>query len=366
MNYKKRIALLQKKLRRKKVDALLVARPENRRYLTGYQGGDHGIAESSGVLLVEARGGVHLLTDSRFELQAERETNGIDIYVYRKGLLKYLSKMLPDLGVKKVAFETDYTLHSIATKLQDNLKKLQIKAIPLQGMVEGLRVIKDEDEIELLRQSTHLNEKVFQKIFSSFTSYDTELDVALAIETTMRKLGAEAPSFETIVATGANGALPHAVPGLSKIEPDKSMTIDMGLILDGYCSDMTRNFVPAKPSKKYRKLHRIVRKAQLAGMATIRAGVRGVEADKAARSVIENAGYGKYFGHSLGHGVGLAVHEEPRLSPLSRKKLKAGMIVTVEPGIYIPGWGGIRLENILVVRKDGSENLNRDTTWLDI
>jgi len=366
MNYDKRLSRLQKKLRRKKLGALLVSKPENRRYLTGYRGGDHGIAESSGVLVVEARGKVHILTDFRFQLQAERETSGIGIHIYKKGLTQYLSNFLPDLGITKIGFETDYTLHSVAESLQKELLKKKVKTVPIKGLVEGLRVIKDEEEIETLRRSVSLNEKVFRKVYDVFSSYGTELDVALAIETTMRKLGAEAPSFETIAATGSNGALPHAVPDSTKIEPRKSMTIDMGLILDGYCSDMTRNFVPEKADKKYKKLHRIVRKAQLAGMAAIRAGVRGIEADKAARSIIADAGYGKYFGHSLGHGVGLAVHEEPKLSPLSRKKLKTGMIVTVEPGIYIPGWGGIRLENMGVVREDGFENLNRDETWLDI
>ena len=179
-------------------------------------------------------------------------------------------------------------------------------------------------------------------------------------------MGAEGPSFDSIVASGANGALPHAVPGQSKIKPDQSLTIDMGLVLNGYCSDMTRNFVPKNPSKKYIKLHRLVRKAQLAGIAAIKADVRGCDVDKAARSIIAKAGYGPQFGHSLGHGVGLAVHEGPRLSFANKKKLKAGMIVTVEPGIYLPGWGGIRLENMVVVREDGCEVLNQDTTWLDI
>jgi Xaa-Pro aminopeptidase len=182
----------------------------------------------------------------------------------------------------------------------------------------------------------------------------------------MLRRGAEGPSFATIVASGANSALPHAVPGRQPIAKDGSLTIDMGLVRDGYCSDMTRNLVPGRASDRYLELHRLVRKAQLAGIAAIRAGVRGCDADRAARSIIADAGYGEYFGHSLGHGVGLAVHEEPRLSVRNRKQLKAGMVVTVEPGIYVPGWGGIRLENMVVVHADGCENLNCDTTWLDI
>ncbi len=365
MNYKKRVKKLQARLRRKKLDALLVSRPENRRYLCGYQGGDHGIEETSGVLVIPAKGKLRLLTDFRFKLQAELESEDTEVLIYTKGLLDLLAQLLPDLGVHRLAFESHYILHSFAQKLSQELEKKTIKTIPTIDIVEKMRVIKDEDEIALLRKSVRLNEKVFRTVYNSLSDYETELDVAMAIEATMKKLGAEKPSFDTIVATGANGALPHAVPGHSRIKKNGSLTIDMGLILNGYCSDMTRNFVPNKADKKYLKRHRIVRRAQLAGMTAVRAGITGAVADRAARSIIEDAGYGKYFGHSLGHGVGLAVHEEPRLSSRSTKKLKPGMIVTVEPGIYIPEWGGIRLENMVIVREDGCENLNKDTTWLD-
>jgi Xaa-Pro aminopeptidase len=366
MDYQQRIARLQEKLRRKKVDALLVTKPENRRYLSGYRGGDHGIGETSGMLLVPAGGKVHLLTDFRFKLQAEKEVPWAEVGIYRKGISKLLTRMLPDLAITSLAFESNYTLYSFADKLSKILAKKRIKIVPTENLVETMREIKDEREIDLIRKAVRLNEEVFVEIHRTLDNYPTEIDLALAIETTMRRKGAERPSFETIVASGENGALPHAVPGSSPLRKDGSLTIDMGLVLDGYCSDMTRNLVPGKPDKQYMKLHRLVRKAHLAGAAAIRAGVRCCDADRAARTIIADAGYGDYFGHSLGHGVGLAVHEEPRLSSRSNKKLKAGMIVTVEPGIYIPGWGGIRLENMYVVREDGCENLNSDTTWLDI
>jgi Xaa-Pro aminopeptidase len=366
MDYQKRIKKLRKKLRRKKLDGILISQPENRRYLCGYSGGDHGIAETSGVLLVPKQGPIFLLTDFRFKLQAENETRGVEVVLYPKGLLELLGRMLPDLGISAMGFESHYTLHSAATQMTEQLEKKGVALTPLEGLVESLRIIKDEDEISILRQSVQLNEKVFEKIYSSFDSFRSEIDVSIAIETAMRQKGAERPSFDTIVATGSNGALPHAVPGTDRIRKDKSLTIDMGLILNGYCSDMTRNFVPKKATKRYIKLHRIVRKAQLAGMAAIRSGVRCCDADQAARKIIDKAGYGQYFGHSLGHGVGLAIHEAPSLSPRSTKKLKPGMIVTVEPGIYIPGWGGIRLENMGVVREDGFENFNSNDTWLDI
>lgn len=366
MDYQQRIAKIQEKLKRKKIDALLVGKPENRRYLSGYRGGDHGIGESSGMLLVPARGKVHLLTDFRFKLQAEQDVPWAEVVIYPKGLLKLLGPLLGDLQITSLAFESDYTLHSFADKMMTALAKQGIKSVPTDGLVEAMRVIKDEEEIDLIRQAVRLNEEVFIDVYRTLSDYPTEIDVALAIETGMRRKGAEAPSFSTIVASGKNGALPHAVPGSSPVEKDASLTIDMGLILNGYCSDMTRNLVPGTADEKYRQLHQLVRSAHLAGVATIRAGVKCCDADRAARKIIADAGYGDYFGHSLGHGVGLAVHEGPRLSGRSSKKLQAGMIVTVEPGIYIPDWGGIRLENMYVVREEGCENLNSDTTWLDI
>ncbi len=366
MDYPKRIARLQALLRRKKIDALLVSQPENRRYLSGFRGGDHGIAETSGVLLIPAKGSVRLLTDFRYKLQAEREVPWAEVIVYGKGLLFLLGELLEDLCVRSPAFESHYTLHSFAAKMTAMLGKKGIATIPTEDIVETMRQVKDEEEIELIRRAVRLNEEVFAEIYGGIAGYQSEIDIALAIESTMRRRGAEGPSFATIVASGENGALPHAVPGRQPIARDGSLTIDMGLVQDGYCSDMTRNFVPGQATGRYLELHRLVRQAQLAGMAAIRAGVRGCDADRAARKVIADAGYGEYFGHSLGHGVGLAVHEEPRLSFRNKKKLRTGMVVTVEPGIYIPGWGGIRLENMVVVREDGCENLNRDTTWLDI
>jgi Xaa-Pro aminopeptidase len=366
MNYTKRIKILQKKLKKKNLDAMLVSQPENRRYLCGYRGGDHGIGETSGVLIIPVKGGIHLLTDFRFELQAGIEAPLAEVHLYPKGLLELLKKLLPNLGVKRLGFESHYTLHSFAKSMKSGLARAGVHCYPLENVIEQMRVVKDEEEIETMRRSVLLNEKVFQKIYSNIKSYRTEIDLALDLEATMRKMGAEAKSFDTIVASGANGALPHAIPGTSKIGVNKSLTVDMGLILDNYCSDMTRNLVPGTPDKKYKKLHRLVREAQLAGIEAVRAGARCCDVDRAARSIISEAGYGPQFGHSLGHGVGLAVHEGPRLSALNRKKLKAGMVVTVEPGIYLPGWGGIRLENMVVVREKGCEILNQDTTWLDI
>lgn len=366
MDYPARIARLQARLRRKKIDALLVGQPENRRYLSGFTSADHAISESSGVLLVPARGRVRLLTDFRYQLQAEREVPWAEVILYQKGLLALLGELLPDLGLARLAFESHYTLHATAERMKEKLGKRGITLQPTEDLVETMRQVKDEEEIEHIRRAVHLNEAVFAEIYGRLADFATECDIALAIESAMRRRGAEGPSFPTIVAGGENGALPHAVPGRLPLDRNGSLTIDMGLILDGYCSDMTRTFVPGRASDRYVELHRLVRRAQLAGMAAVRAGVRAADVDRAARRIIAEAGYGDCFGHSLGHGVGLAVHEEPRVSSRNHKQLRAGMVVTVEPGVYIPGWGGIRLENMVVVREDGCENLNRDTTWLDM
>lgn len=366
MNYSKRIQKLQAMLRRQKVDAMLITQPENRRYLSGYTGTDHGIGETSGVLLVPARGKILLLTDFRYKIQAEQDVSWAGVILYPRGLLKLLIQLLPDLGIGTLAFESHYTLHATVEKMAGTLEKIGTRLVPLKGLVEGMRLIKDEEEIACIRRSVRLNEQVFAAVYPAIHPGRTEIEVALSIESAMRLNGAEGASFSSIIASGERSALPHAVPSAMEIEENRPLTVDMGLILDGYCSDMTRTFVPGRADDRYLELHRLVRRAQLAGMQAIRAGVRASDVDKAARKIIAAAGYGEYFGHALGHGVGLAVHEDPRLSSQNRKQLKAGMVVTVEPGIYIPGWGGIRLENMVVVREDNCENLNSDTTWLDI
>ena len=361
-----RVEKLQKTLKKEKIGALLGPQPENRRYLSGYTASDHGIQETSGILLIPSSGKPHLLTDSRFTLQAEEEAKGYQVQNYPKGPIKLLKKLLPSLGVEALGFESNYTLHSATARLSKMAAKTGITLKPVTEMIERMRIIKSEEELELLRESTRLNELVFKMVYNSIEPGMTEREVALAIDLTMHELGAEKPSFDTIVAFGTNAAKPHAIPTDRVLEAGEIVLIDMGLIYKGYCSDMTRTFVAGKPDSTFKKRVRLVRKAQLAGMKAIRSGATCKDVDQAARQVIKDGGYGEAFQHSLGHGVGIAVHEEPRLSPLSRKKLKPGMVVTVEPGIYLPEWGGIRLENMVIVKKNGYELLNQDTTFLDL
>lgn len=366
--YSRRIETLRRTLTGQKFDAILIANPENRRYLSGYSPTDHSIDESSGFLLIPRVGSPFLLTDSRYSEQAENETKaaGYTVEIYTRGAVELLRRLLPSLQIRTLAFEANYTLHTDALEYEELGTDIGVTMIPAGKVVEEMRCIKDEEEIAIIRRSVALNEQVFQQVYANLSHYETEIDLALAISMTMRRLGAERESFPTIVASGARSSLPHAEPGHNPILQDAPLLIDMGLILDGYCSDMTRTVLPGTPTDLYLERHRIVRRAQLAGVAAIREGVTGREVDAAARKIITDAGYGNCFGHGLGHGVGLAVHELPRLSALADNTLKNGMIVTVEPGIYLPGWGGIRLENMVVVREDGCELLNSDMTALDL
>lgn len=361
-----RLASLRNMLRRRKLDAILITQPDNRFFLSGYTAADHGIAESSGVLLIPRRGEPFLLTDSRFTLQAEQEASEFEVKLYKKGLISLLSTLLPQIGVKRLAFESSYFLHSTHAKLEKAAQKIGVETIASTELIEQLRVEKSEEEITAIRRAVELNEKIFKEIHCGIAPGISELELALKIETRMRELGAQRPSFDTIVAFGENSAKPHAMPTERRLKKDEIVLIDMGLVKEGYCSDMTRTFFMGEPDPLYLERHRVVRAAQLAGTAAVRAGAVCRNVDGAARKVIADAGYKDAFAHSLGHGVGLAVHEEPRLGMRSRKKLRSSMVVTIEPGIYFPDWGGIRLENMVVVRDDGCEQLNTDTTWLDI
>ncbi len=360
------LAQLKSKLRRRLLDAILISQPHNRRFLSGFTPLDHGIEESAGLLLIPRKGQPLLLTDSRFELVAGQDAPDFEIMVHRHGVVDLLKKLFNRLQIKRCAFESHYTLHATAAKLQEMARAQGVTLVPVTDLVEKMRLCKSRAELEKIAQAVLLNEEIFQETYRQLRPGMTEIEVALQIENRMRRQGADRPSFETIVAAGPNGARPHAVPTSRPLKEGEPVVIDMGLILDGYCSDMTRTVVLGSPDHQTKEIIRLVRRAQLAGMAALQAGVTGRQVDRAAREVIREGGYGDKFGHGLGHGVGLAVHEAPGLSPRATKKLQAGMVVTVEPGIYIEGWGGVRLENMVVVEEGGCRLLNKDTTFLDI
>ena len=257
-------------------------------------------------------------------------------------------------------------LHYDAERLSASLAKEGIDCVPTTDLVERLRRIKDTEEQACLQRSVALNEQVFQKVVRQLAPGKTERQVAWEIETELRRLGAQRASFPPIVASGPNAALPHAEPSDRVLREGEPIIIDMGLVLDGYCSDMTRTVTLGPPEPLFLDRLRLVRRAQKEAIAAARAGMTGRELDQVARRVLAAAGYGAAFGHGLGHGVGLAVHEQPSVNPRARRKLPAGAVITIEPGIYLPGWGGIRLEQMVVIEENGCLLLNQDTTFLDI
>ena len=342
-------------------DGAWIIQPDNRRYLSGFKAEDAQLNESSGSLLITHEANF-LMTDSRYDTEARKEASEFEITVFNKGLLEGLPELIESLGIKKLGFEEDHLTWGFHQKLAKNLRKLAlpVRLSPLKGLVEDMRVIKDKDEIQAMTASSDIMSEILDEVIESLTPGLTEKSIAWQIEALAREKGAESLAFPSIVASGPNGALPHAVPTTRKLGPGEPVVLDVGVKMDGYCCDMTRTVFLGKPNPKFRKIYKIVRQAQLAALQEIRPGVESTYPDTVAREIIKDAGYGEYFGHSLGHGVGLATHERPRLSPQGPVALQEGMIVTVEPGIYLPGEGGVRLEEMVVIEKNGPRILTKE------
>ena len=359
LRYPQRIAELRRRLQDADLDALLVLIEANRRYLSGYTAEDGQFDETAGALVVSAS---HLLlaTDSRYELQARQEAPGFDIVCYRKGLLDELPTHLAARGIQRLGFESVRMSVQQHLEFKSTIEQAQetIVLVPQQTMIEKLRACKDQDEIAATRRAVECAESAFRQLRSSIGPGMTESEMARMLEDLMRQAGAEGPSFPIIVAAGANSALPHAVPGQRRLQPGEPLLLDWGARVDGYCSDISRTLFCGPPDKTFSKCYRTVQKAQTAAIEAIRAGASGRRVDAVARRIIREAGFEGRFGHSLGHGTGLCIHESPRLGPRSEDILQTDMLVTVEPGIYLPEWGGIRLENQIRVRPDRAEVLN--------
>ncbi len=356
-----RINKLRKILTEKQIDALLVSSEANRRYLSGFTGEDTMFDESAGVLLISPDALI-LATDSRYTLQAEAEAPGYDVINYKKGLAKELPALLKQLGVKRLGFESrrmSVDQHqSILKEIEE--QKLSVEMVGTANLVESLRLIKDDDEIEAVRKSIALAEAAFRGFLANLSPGKTETAAAWNLEQQMRSLGAQSLSFPVIAAFGPDSALPHAIPGDSVLDEKSPLMFDWGARLDGYCSDMTRTVMMGQPDPQFKKIFTIVYDAQQKAIAAIRPGVSSKSIDDIARGHIAEHGYKDYFGHGLGHGVGIDIHELPSISPVAERDtvIEENMIFTVEPGVYLPDWGGIRLENMVRVTGDGVEILN--------
>jgi Xaa-Pro aminopeptidase len=346
------------------LDGLLVMGPFNRHYLTGFSPDDGQPGESSGAVLVSERAFI-LATDPRYALTAREQAPLAQVHIYDRGLVTSLPDLIERSGIRRLGFEAEWVSVASRDRLAAALAGAgqDVEWVPVEGLVEELRRVKDRDELSLIEEAVRLTEAAFQEVYHNLQPGLTERQVAWAIEQTMRRLGADEVAFPPIVAAGPNAAEPHAQPGERVIQSGRPVLFDIGARFKGYRADMSRTMVLGEPDEKFKEVYAVVRRAQLAAIEGIRPGMDGNEADTLARSVIAEAGYAKNFGHSLGHGVGLATHEAPSVSPRSTDLLVEGMVFTVEPGIYLPGWGGVRLEQMVVMEKDGARLLNEDENF---
>jgi Xaa-Pro aminopeptidase len=359
-NFLKRLAALKSMLPEIKADTLWITQPENRRYFSGFKAEDTSFTESSGSLLINQKESL-LVTDSRYTTEARKEAFAFEVVTLKKPIAEELPVFLRKLGTKVLGFETAHLTWELHRQVQNTLKRLSppIRLTPVRALLENMRIIKDRDELRAMAAASQLMGDILEEIISHLRTGVSEKSLAWEIEGLVREGGAEGLAFPSIVASGPNSALPHAVPTERKIRAGEPITLDVGLRMDGYCCDMTRTVFIDAPKPAFKKIYRTVREAQLAGLDAVRSNVMSDIPDKAARDIIEKTGYGLFFGHALGHGVGLAAHESPRLAPRKPELLREGMVVTVEPGIYIPHKGGVRLEEMVAIGKKGIKILTQ-------
>jgi Xaa-Pro aminopeptidase len=319
-------------------EPLLVSNLINVRYLVGFE-------SSNAALVVEAER-VRLFSDFRYA-ELGRSVEGVEFVETKRSLFDALAELLEG----RIGFEADHVTYA----RWETLGNGGLELVPRRGFVEELRAVKDEAELEAVRNAAALTSEAYARFAEERFVGRTERELAWRLEELFHELGAEAPAFETIVAAGPNGARPHARPSDREVGAGETVVIDAGAKLDGYCADCTRTFATGSLPERLSEAYEVCREAQLAGLQAVRAGATGVEADGAARDVIDDAGFGDAFGHGLGHGVGLDVHEAPRLSRESSDTLVPDQVVTVEPGIYLEGVGGIRIEDLVIVGENGAE-----------
>jgi Xaa-Pro aminopeptidase len=329
-----RIARLQAQLE----EPLLVSNLVNVRYLTG-------LSSSNAALLVSPDG-ARIFTDFRYAERA-RAIPGIELVQTRRDLYG----QLPELVSGRIAFEPG----ALTYERYERLSEGGLELVPRNGLVEAMRAVKDEDELETIRRAGAVTSEAFARIAEEPFVGRRERDLAWRMEQLFHELGGEELAFPVIVAAGANGGSPHAVPGDRVIEPGQTVTIDAACKVGGYCSDCTRTFLTGELPDELARGYEVVLEAQLAGLGAVRAGADGVAADQVARDIVEAAGFGGLFGHGLGHGLGLEVHEAPYLNAEFPSTLETANVVTVEPGVYFPGLGGVRIEDLVIVTEEGAE-----------
>ncbi|MGI8633567.1 MAG: M24 family metallopeptidase [Solirubrobacterales bacterium] len=340
-----RVARLREAMATDELDALLVTEPTNIRYLSGFTG-------TNGLCLLTAEGG-RFFTDFRYTERAEAEVQAFELADAARDLVPKAVEGLTG----RIGFDDDEFTVSRHRKLTERIED-GAELIAAGGMVEALRRRKDAAELEVIAAAAEIADQAYRWAFEQGLKGRTEREVAVAAVRRMVELGADGPSFPPIVATGPNGALPHAEPGDRIIAPGDLVVFDMGASAGGYASDCTRTVAIGEPAGRGREMYELVQAAQQAGLDAVAAGAEGADVDAAARAVIDEAGHGDAFGHGVGHGVGMEVHEAPRLAPTATDTLQAGDVVTIEPGIYLRGELGVRIEDLVAITAEGPRNLS--------
>ncbi|GAB4073483.1 Xaa-Pro dipeptidase [Barrientosiimonas marina] len=337
---------LRQKLEENQLDAIVIASPANRRYISGFTG-------TSGAAVV-SQNDARFITDFRYIDQAKEQIAHFTVVKHTQSMNEEINDQLKQMNVGRVGFEKDHASYS---EYEQYKKIFTAELVPVSGLVEDLRRIKSDDELTILKQAAKIADDAFVHIQDYIKPGVKEIDISNELEFFMRQQGATSSSFDIIVASGYRAALPHGVASDKTIQNGELVTMDYGALLNGYCSDTTRTVAVGEISSELKQIYNTVLEAQKRGVKGLKPGITGKEADAIARDYINEQGYGDYFGHSTGHGVGMDVHESPSLSSRSDMKLEPGMVVTVEPGIYIPNTGGCRIEDDIVITETGHERL---------
>lgn len=353
----KRLLKLRQKLQEHGIEALLISHPVNRRYLTGFTG-------SAGVVLITATEQL-LLTDFRYVIQVQEQAPHMTLVQHQGAIYHTVGEQCRKLGIKALSFEQDHLTFAEFLQLKEAVGDIKLQ--PTSGIVKELRMVKDADELAVMREAARIADQAFSKILSDIKPGVRENEISFKLEFYMRELGATSSSFDMIVASGKRSALPHGVASDKVLELGDLVTLDFGALYQGYASDITRTVMLGRPSEKQKEIYDIVLEACNRTIAALRPGMTGKEADAVARDYISAHGYGEFFGHSTGHGLGMEVHELPMLSSRGDMVLQPNMVVTVEPGIYLPEMGGVRIEDDVVITETGCEALNQSSKeWIVI
>ena len=358
-----RIQRLRQRLDEAGLDAILISQPENRLYLSGFTG-------SAGFLVV-SHGHAFIATDFRYFEQSARQCPDYTLIKMTGGKpLGWFHEALAEIKPKRLGFEASNVSFAFYSTIKRSISELSSDERPrlmsTRNLVEALREVKDPAEIAEINKAASYADEALARVVPAIEPGMTERQVAWELEKAMRDAGADSISFDTIVASGPNGALPHHRPSDKQIQSGEPVVIDMGARINGYCSDITRTIVVGRADDRLDKVYHTVLGAQLNAINEVRSGMTGHEADSLARTVIDDAGYGERFGHSLGHGIGLAVHEVPVVGPRGSSVLGKDMVFTIEPGIYIPGWGGVRIEDMVVLENGKVRIITQTSKSIDL